>query len=54
MGKEMKEEAVKWALWNKILNLLRKYKGQEEVDPKNNPYGYRSEYDNLGKKDRGN
>lgn len=39
MSRENIEKREKWALCNKILNILRKYKGLDEVDPKNNPYG---------------
>lgn len=30
-------------MWNKILNALRKYSGLVEVDPKNNPYGFKED-----------
>lgn len=34
-----RENAIKWALANKILNLLRSYKGEKLVAPEQNPYG---------------
>ncbi len=43
MSKESITKREKWAMWNKILNALRKYSGLEEVDPKNNPYGFKED-----------
>lgn len=35
-----RENAIKCALANKILNLLRSYKGEKLVAPEQNPYGF--------------